>query len=378
MKYLLMIPGPVEIPDDILESIKGQPVAHYGQEWAKLYLETAAAFSRTINSSGRTFIIPGSGSLGLETACATFCNGQKCLVLHNGQFGDRFFHIVSKYSSDVKVLNFRLNNAVDTGMVRSELERKKYDVILMTQVETSTGILNPVEEIGKLSREFNTLFILDAISSVGIEKLEMDRWSVDVTVTASQKGLECPAGLALVTVKQDLLELIKKMSGHSWYTNLKTWCDYYEKWHDWHPYPVTLPTNTIVALSSSLKIIETEGMESRQKMYQEASRRLRLALSALGLELFAPDEYCAHGLTAVSTKEMFKPEELIHYLKEKFGIQITGSFGQLANSVFRIGHMSRKQCAEVNLLNVVKGIALFMTAEELKVSHEKAKRAFLD
>jgi aspartate aminotransferase-like enzyme len=256
--------------------------------------------------------------------------------------------------------------------------RKSYDAVFMTQVETSTGVLNPVREIGEILREHDAMFVVDAISSAGIEKLEMDNWSIDVTVSASQKGLECPAGLALVTVTEALLKGLRNNSAPGWYTNLKTWYEYYENWRDWHPFPVTLPTNTIVALDTSLKIIEEEGLGVRQSMYMKAAGQMRRALSALGLETLVTDEAAAHGLTAASTRGMFAPNEAVHYLKKRFGIQITGSFGSLADHVFRIGHMSRKQCTRRNLMNVISAIYLFMKSKGLEASMEEAAGSFVD
>ncbi|MGQ9616265.1 MAG: pyridoxal-phosphate-dependent aminotransferase family protein [Spirochaetota bacterium] len=368
MKYLLMIPGPVEIPDDILQVAGAQPVAHYGPEWTDFYLNTAGSVSKLLGTKGRTFIIPGSGSAGLDALATSFCTDKGCLVLKNGLFGGRLYDIVSRHTSEVEVLNFPLNAPIDTTILKKRLAEKRYDIVFMTQVETSTGVLNPVEEVSRLVKETGAIFLLDAISSAGIEKLEMDGWSVDAVVTASQKGLECPPGLALVTVQEDMLKVLKTSSIPSWYTNLGVWCEYYEKWHDWHPYPVTLPTSTIIALATSLNIIEKEGIEARQKLYLRVSEKLRKAVSALGLKPYAPDGYYAHGLTAVSTEGKFDPADLIKYLREEAGIQITGSFGEIKSHVFRIGHMSRKQCQISNLISLTGSIACFMASCGIDVS----------
>lgn len=372
MRYILMIPGPVEISDDVLEAFQGHPVAHYGPEWTEVYLETAKGVSRTLGSKGRTFLMPGSGSVGLDTAAATFCASKRCLVLNGGMFGQRLYNIVSAHASDVKDLNFPLNTSVDPDAVENALKDEKYDIVLMTQVETSTGILNPVEKIAKIVKKHGALFVLDSISSAVIEKLEMDNWGIDVNVTASQKGFECPAGLGIVTVKQVLLDALKDSPAKTWYTDLRVWCDYYDKWHDWHPFPVTLPTNTILALAKSIETIEAEGISSRQKMFIDVSTRVRKALLALGLRLYAPEGQYSHGVTAASTGGKFDPSEMVTFLKNKVGIQISGSFGDIKSHVFRIGHMSRKQCGRINLITLINGIALFMKSKGLSVPLEKA------
>jgi len=372
VNYLLMIPGPVEIRKDILDSYYEKPVAHYGHEWAQFYIETTKRMSRVLGSEGRSFLVPGSGSLGLEIASATFCRSKRCLVLQSGFFGERLYHIVSKYSGDVDVLNFPKNVSIDVELVNQSLGNKKYDVILMVHVETSTGVINHVEEIAKMAKEHGALSLIDAISSAGIERLEMDNWSIDVVITASQKGLECPPGLAVVTIQTELLNKLYDSPSQSWYTDLRTWCDFYEKWHDWHPFPVTLPTNTIMALSKSLNIIESEGVLLRQKMYEEVSGRFRKALLELGLDLYVPNGHHAHGLTSVSTNGKFSPSDLVMFLKNKQKIQIAGSLGEPGESIFRIAHMSRKQCENANLISVINGIALFMKGLGLQVSVEKA------
>jgi aspartate aminotransferase-like enzyme len=378
MKYILMIPGPVEISDEILEAFQGQPVAHYGPEWTEQYLHITERVSSLLGSEGRTFLMPGSGSAGLDTAAATFCTSKKCLVIKSGMFGDRLFEVVSTHTQDVEALRFPLNEAADPDVVQRALKEKHFDAVFMTHVETSTAVLNPAAEIGRVVKEQEALFILDAVSSAAIEKLEMDDWGIDVTVTASQKGFECPPGIAIVTVRSDLLNSLKNTLPNSWYTDLRVWNDYYDKWHDWHPFPVTLPTNTILALKKSVEIIETEGLSSRQEVFENVSNRLRRALLVLGLGLFAPEGRHAHGLTAVETGGKIDPSELIVFLKNKVGIQITGSFGELSSHVFRVGHMSRKQCSSVILVSLLNGIALFMKSKGVKAPLAEAVGLLLE
>jgi alanine-glyoxylate transaminase/serine-glyoxylate transaminase/serine-pyruvate transaminase len=378
MKYTLMIPGPVEVPEEILEAFSGQPVAHYGHQWSKLYLETAAGVSNIIACNGRTFLMPGSGSLGLDTVASTFCREKKCLVLNNGMFGQRLYEIVSRYTAEVEFLNFPLGIAADPEQVKKALGVKSFDVILFTHVETSTGILNPVFEIANVAKKYGAMVILDAVSSAGIEELKTDVWGIDAVVTASQKGFECPAGLGIVTVKKNLIPYIPKINAKTWYTDLGVWCDYYERWHDWHPFPVTLPTNVILALSKSIEAFKKEGVKNRNEMYKDVTKRLRKALGALGLKLFSPDAQAAHGLTAASTNGKFDPSRLVDYLKEIFGIQITGSFGSIKSEVFRIGHMSRKQCRMENLVTLINGVALFMKSCGQSVSMDEAVSILLE
>jgi aspartate aminotransferase-like enzyme len=379
MRYLLMIPGPVEIPDEILEVYRGKTVAHYGPEWSKLYLETERRVSGLFGCVGRSFLMPGSGSLGLDAVSTTFCSGKRCLVLSNGMFGERLLSVASMHAEKADVLRFPLQEPYDVSAVRKKLDEKRFEAVLAVQVETSTGLLNPIRELAETVKSRGLLFIVDAISSAGIEELEMDAWGVDAVVTASQKGLEVPPGLGIVTVGRNLIDLIRQRKPLSWFTDLHTWCDFYEKWHDWHPFPVTLPTNNVLALAKSLDSIESMGgIERRRQYFVGISERFRRAVSALGLEPFITGESHAHGLTAVSTGKKFVPADLIEFLMKEVGIQIAGSFGDIKGHVFRVGHMSRKQCEMVNLMSVISGIGMFMRRAGVKADIDAALQALLE
>jgi len=367
-----MIPGPVAIPDDILKVYYTQPVAHYGKEWAVFYIETEKKLTEFLGTGGRSYLIPGSGSLGIETASSTFLTSKKCLVLKNGFFGERIFRIVSKYTTHAEMMEFSNKTSIDPQEVRLRIKDKQYDAVFMVYVETSTGVLNPVEEVAAAAKEYGVFFFLDAISSAGIEDIDMDGWGIDVVVSASQKGFECPAGLTMITVNRKMLENLKNSPPTTWYTDLRVWNEYYQEWNAWHPFPVTLPTNVIRALSKSLEIIVSEGVGTRMKMYADVSSRFRRAVAALGLELFAPRDRHAHGLTSVSSGEKFAPSDLIEFLKNSHGIQIAGSLGELGKSLFRVAHMSRKQCESQNLVGVITGIADFLQKKKIKVPVEKA------
>jgi aspartate aminotransferase-like enzyme len=362
-----MTPGPVEVPDEILDAFQGQPVAHYGQEFRDLYLDITKMLSKILGSDGKSFLMPGSGSTAMESISATFCNSKKCLVLNNGTFGDRLFDISSKYASEVKNQKFPLGEPIDLNIAEKLINSGDYDIVLMTHVDTSVGILNPIKEISEMANDNDALFFVDAIASSGLEKIEMDKWMIDGIMNASQKGFACPAGLGMVTVQNELLLTLKDLpKQRAWYPDLRTWEDYYEKWNDWHPYPSTLPTNIVNALAKSLKLIEMEGIDKRIRKLKEVSDRFRRAVRALGLETFIPDGLESHGLTTVTTLEKFNASECIAFIKKEFGIQVGGSLGKNGAVLFRVGHMSPKQYQLRNLVSVLNGIALFMRSKGIK------------
>ena len=378
MRTTLMIPGPVEIPADIFAEYTRETVAHYGADWAAFYLKTVEGVSRFMKTGGPSFLLPGSGSLGVETAAASFCRGKRCLVLNNGFFGDRLAQIAGNYTETLKQVRSGLGAPLDLDEVRRSLKAERYDAVVCTHVETSTGMLNPVRQIAEIVRESGALFIVDAVSSAGIEELDMDAWGVDVAVMASQKGFECPPGLAMVSCGKRAAGLLEKGAPGSWYTDLRIWLHFYHDWHDWHPFPVTLPTNSVKALARSLAVIEQEGRENRLEGQRRTAAAFRKALRRLGLSLYVPDERCAHGLTAVAAEGKFEPSELVGYLKQGYHMQIAGSLGELKSLIFRIGHMSRAQRDSRNLTSVIAGIGLFLKSRKLACDLEGALQEIVD
>jgi alanine-glyoxylate transaminase / serine-glyoxylate transaminase / serine-pyruvate transaminase len=380
MRYLLMIPGPVENPDEVIAAFNGQTVAHYGKEFRDLYLETGNRLSRIMGSEKAwSFLIPGSGSVAQEAIGATFCNSRDCLIINNGHFGDRLYDVSTKYASNVDQVLFKPGQIIDLKKVEEQLRKKKYDLVWMVHVDTSIGILNPIKAVAALAKKYDCEFFIDAIASSAMEEIKMDEWGIGGIATASQKGFACPAGLGMVTLSEDLVKKIKILPApKSWYIDLKVWVDYYYNWNDWHPYPVTLPTNIIKALAKSLEILEKGGIENRLALHKNVSGKLIKSIKLLGLETFIPQEHIAHGLTAVDTMGKFYAPDFVSFIKEKFSVQIGGALeDDIKSVVFRIGHMSEKQCETRNLVSVISALGVFMQSKGLNVPVGGAIEALL-
>jgi len=242
------------------------------------------------------------------------------------------------YTSNVTTLEFPLGQAYDFDRVERALREKWFDAVVAVHCETSTGVLNPVQELAELCQRHGVLLIVDAISSLAIEPLEMDAWGIGICISASQKGLESPPGLALVAVAHGAWEVIERADGPGWYLNLRVWREYQEKWGDCHPHPITHAVNNVRALRIGIERILAEGLEARFGRHRKVAGYLREELRELGLELFVPDEIASHGVTSVVAPSG-KAGELLAYLREQHGLLLAGSLGELQGKVFRIGHM---------------------------------------
>jgi len=340
MKELrVMIPGPIQLAPEVLTTMAEPMVAHYGDEWTAFYKETLELLRKVLQTEGHVFLFSGSGSAGLDMALgSTLFPDGKVLIPQNGSFGERLEEIARTYTVNVHTIKFPLNQSIDLGIVERTLQEKDFDAVACVHCETSTGVLDSIRELAALCHSHKVLFIVDAISSLAVEPLEMDTWGIDLCVSASQKGLEAPPGLGVVAVGELAWKRINQVKIPGWYLNLKVWKEYAEKWGDWHPHPVTQAVNNIKALRIGIERILSEGLEARFERHRKITQQLRQGLREVGFELYAADEIASHGVTSVIGLAG-KVEELLTYLREQHGILLAGSLGPLKGKVFRIGHM---------------------------------------
>jgi len=335
----LMIPGPIELDPEVLAVMADPLVAHYGKEWTAFYKETTGLLQKIFQTDGDVFLIPGSGSAGLDAALGSMLSpSSRVLIPQNGFFGDRLEEIARSYTANVLTIKFPLGRAIDLGTVEKTLQDGNFDAIACVHCETSTGVLNPIQELAELCRSYGVLFIVDAVSSLAIEPLKMDAWGIDICVSASQKGLESPPGLCVVAVSKHAWERINQAQSPGWYLNLKVWKEYAEKWGEWHPHPVTQPVNNIKALRLGVERILKEGLDKRFERHHKVAQQLRQGLRKIGFTPHVPDEIASNGVTSV-LGPMGKVGDLLAYARNQERILLAGSLGALKGKVFRIGHM---------------------------------------
>jgi aspartate aminotransferase-like enzyme len=339
---MLMIPSPIDVADDVLQQM-GQPiVAHYGSDWVPIHQETTSLLQYAFNTPDWVLMIPGSGTTGLDAAVGRLLvRGDKVLVLSNGFFGQRLTAIARAYQLDVHVLTSSSLQPAPIDQVQQILKGGGFQAVLMVHHETSSGVLNPVQEVADLCRRSEVPFMVDAVSSLGIVELNTHDWGIDLCISASQKGLEAPPGLALVAISDRAWEIMrsKAPTGHGFYLDLLTWREFIENWGDWHPSVVTMPASIILALRASLQKLKREGLEQRIAHYRRAARAVRTGLVAMGFELPVKEEWAAPGITVVKAPPGIDPREIQDRLLADHNIAIARGGGELAGVGLRIGHM---------------------------------------
>ncbi|MBI4770195.1 MAG: alanine--glyoxylate aminotransferase family protein [Chloroflexi bacterium] len=324
-RHKLMIPGPVEVDDSVLAEM-GAPVAvHYGPEWTAFYKDTTARMKQVFRTSGDVFLIVSSGSGGVEAAVASLlAPGERVLVAVNGFFGERMATIAQSRGLEVVRATALWGEPIAPEAVRAVFERQPGIAgLLVVHHETSTGVLNPLPALGSLAREFDVPFVVDAVSSLGGEELAMDDWGIDICITASQKCLEAPPGIAPVAVSPRAWHIMDRKGDFpaGWYLNLR-------------------------ALRAALDRLLAEGLAHRIERYQDTARFLRAGLRELGFSLFVDGEAASSTITAVCRPPQIDVADLIAYLREARGIRIAGGLGETHGRIFRVGHMGQAASRE--------------------------------
>ena len=337
----LMIPGPAEVSESVRAELGGPIRAHYGTEWTAIHNEVLRLLQQVMRTENQVFLLPGSGNVGNEAAIASLLReGDKVIVGANGMFGDRLVEMSRAYGAEVVEIKADPGTPLPAGDFAGALQRHPdAALVAVVHLETSTGVLNPVRAIAQAARAASVPVMVDAVSSLAGTELPVDEWGIDVCTAASQKCLSAPPGLAMVAVSQAVWPQMERPRARGWYLNLNVWRRYAIEWADWHPFPVTMPTNVVMALREGLRQLVAAGLEQRLDRYRALAKRLRTGLVELGMPPVVSDEFSAPVLTAAWVPQGTTSTEIVAYLIEEHGIQITRGFGALRDKVCRIGHM---------------------------------------
>ena len=341
----LFTPGPGDVDEDILAVMAEPVIRHYGPEWMEVNNETLSLLRQILQTQNDVFIVPGPASALMDMAIGSLVEtGQEMIAGSNGFFGDRLIDIAQGYGINVVPFTAPLGKPLEPAVLRRLLkEHPAVQVVALVHHETSTTVMNPLRELAEVVREAGKVIVVDTVSSLGGVELAVDEWAIDVCVTGANKCLEALPGAGFISVSPAAWELVDRQSGagHGWYLNLRTWRKYGQEWGTWHPSPVTLPANNILAVRASMRKIVRRGLEKHYGRYTHASQAVRRGLCNMGFEMFVPDEYAAPVVTAVKARPEFSVAELMEWLLKERGIAIGGALGELSGKIFRVGHLGK-------------------------------------
>ncbi|HML06078.1 MAG TPA: alanine--glyoxylate aminotransferase family protein, partial [Methanobacterium sp.] len=258
------------------------------------------------------------------------------------------------------VHNVEWGTGVNPEDVKNILEEDdEIKAVTIVHNETSTGVTNPIEEVGKIVKDYDALYVVDTVSSLGGDDVAVDDYDIDICVTGSQKCLAAPPGMAAITLSDKAWEVIDKVDSNSYYLDIRKYRKYAQNEPSETPY--TPSVSLMYAMREALNVIMEEGLESRVKRHHLAASATRNGIKAIGLELFAQEEVSSATVTAIKMPEGVSDKDMRGTMRDKYKIVLAGGQDHLKGNVFRIGHMGN-----VTYRDIVTTIsALEMTLKEL-------------
>ncbi len=333
---LLMIPGPTIVPSRVIRAMTRPIIPHRGNDFSSLFLQQIERLKQVFMTTNDVFILSGSGTAAMEAGLANvIAPGDEVLCLTNGKFSERFGEIAERFGATAHILSYEWGHAVNPLDVQAFLEKNpRVKAVTMVFNETSTGVRNPVKEVGDVVSSTDAILIVDTISALAGDAFETDAWHVDICATGSQKCFALPPGLAFVSVSQKAWDVMAATKSHTYYLDLAR----YRK--DKAKAPFTPAVSLIYALEAALDVIEEEGMPARVRRHQELAALVRNTCVGMGFTLFpASEDICSSTVTAVRCPAGVNPSKLRKELLNTYNIAIAGGQAQLSDFLIRIGHM---------------------------------------
>ena len=332
----LRIPGPTPLPDEVLEAADRQMISHRGEEFRVIMRDVTERLKLCFQTEGDVLIFPGAGTGGLEAALVNlFSPGDTVISASVGAFGERFAEIAERFGLNVVRVESPWGQPADMAALEKTLARTPgVKGVLVTHNETSTGVQNDVERAGQLAREYGALLVVDAVSSMGAVDIPVDRWGIDVAVTASQKAWMAAPGLTMLSVSERAWQANKEAKLPRFYWDFAEAKRYLLRGET----PYTPAVSLLYGLQAALHMIGDEGLPNVFARHERICDRVRTCSRALGFSTFAADEVASRTVTALSAPEGLSAKEIVVAMRER-GIVIAGGQGKYEHTALRIGHM---------------------------------------
>ena len=352
-RKLLMIPGPIEFTPEVLRAMGMATASHVAPNFVDAFGQALERMRQVfLCPNGQPFVLAGSGTLAMDTAAANLIEpGDKALVVNTGYFSDRFAVILERYGADVtQVRAPAIGDAPSLEAVEAALRAGDFKLMTVTHVDTSTAVGTDVKGLAALGRQYGALVVVDGVCSVAGEEMHQEEWGIDLTLTASQKAIGVPPGLALVVAGPRAMDAFQRRKAPvgSYYADWTQWLPIMEAYEARRPgYFGTPPVNLIWALNVSLGQILDEGMETRTTRHRLLSDALKAAITALGMKQVpvGPDRM-ATTLTAP-----YYPEGVdagvLGRINQAGVILAGGLHPEIKTRYFRIGHMGAVTASDI-------------------------------
>ena len=353
---LLMGPGPSNIHPRVVAAMSQPILGYLDPVFLDLMDETMKMLRGAFGTQNRlTFPISATGSAGME---ATLCNliepGDDVVVCVNGFFGTRMADIVKRCRGNLHVVEGEWGKIIAPEDVENKLKAVNAKMVCIVHAETSTGVLQPLDDISALSKRYDALLLVDAVTSLGGVPVNLDATGVDVAYSCSQKCLGCPPGLSPVSFSDRAVEIVhnRKTEVQSWYLDIRMISEYWGKERVYHH---TAPILMNYAINEALRLVHEEGLDERYHRHQLHSQALAVGLESIGIKRIAQEGYRAPMLTSVSIPDGMDDIITRRRLLKEYNIEIGGGFGVFKGIAWRIGLMG-ETCRKESVIRLLTAL----------------------
>ncbi|HXQ23211.1 MAG TPA: alanine--glyoxylate aminotransferase family protein [Candidatus Acidoferrales bacterium] len=354
IKNYLLAPGPTPVPPRVLLAM-AQPIIHHRTpQFSEIFAEAKRGLQAVFQTAQDVLILAASGTGAMEGSVTNlFSPGEEVLVINGGKFGERWGKIAAAYGLKITELRVEWGQGARVEDVRTLLDKHPaIRGVLVQASETSTAAVHPIEAIAQLTRQRDTLFIVDGITAVGVCDIPMDRWGIDVLITGSQKALMLPPGLAFLALSERAWQRAKQAKLPRFYFDLAKERDNLAKdTTAWTP-----AISLIIGLREALAMMREESLPRVFARHARMAAATRAAAKAMSLRLVAPDAP-SPALTGIYTPPDVDGGKLVAYLRDRMGVTFAGGQDQLKGKIVRIAHLGY-----MGVFDVVTAIAAFEMA----------------
>jgi predicted phosphoserine aminotransferase len=342
----MFVPGPVDVAPEVLAAQAKPMMPHRSKDFEEIFRRTAEKAQKLFFTQYRVFQGTSSGSGMQEAGVRNFVQEQ-VLSCVNGAFADRWYKCAIANGKQADKIEVAWGQAITPELLADALKQKTYEAVTIVHNETSTGVENPVKDLAKVVHELSpdTLILVDAVSSLGGTKIEMDAWGIDFLLTSSQKCLALPPGLSLAAASDRAMKKAETVSNRGWYFDLVLM----EKHRLKDSTPMTPVMPLIYALDVQLDRILEEGLDNRFARHAAMAKRTQNWAIAHGMEPLAPEGYRSKTVSTIKNTKGLDIAALNKFLQTK-GMRIANGYGDLKDKTYRIAHMGEITMSDVDAL----------------------------
>jgi predicted phosphoserine aminotransferase len=332
----LYIPGPTEVRKEVIEAMDEWIFGHRSETMTDLYTTIVEDTKKFLGTDNHVIVLSGSGTAFMESSLMD-CVNENVLCATCGSFSERQANIGDRLGKNVDRLEYEWGHGVKPEDVREALEKKKYDAFTCVMNETSTGVRNPIEEIGAVMKDFpDTLFLVDAISCLGGDYIDIEKSNIDVIFSSVQKAFAMPPGLSIAVVNDKAYKRSSEAKSGAWYAGLKRNIDYYKKKGQTHQTPAI---SLMLAYRKQMKYMLEEGHKARSDRHKQMAEYTQ-KWAKKHFDMFPEKGYWSQTVSTIKNTQGIDIADLLEKINKKYDMVFANGYGsKLKEKTFRIGHM---------------------------------------